>query len=353
MAGVIRKLYHPTSGGAVTTLQDPSLQELYPIVATTGVISPEGAFHANDSLDQIINWLNSNKQDTLVSGTNIKTINGQSILGSGDIPIQGGGGGGGSILDQYLGFDAENGAVYVKNNYGFYSNSFISAGGVGEGGTPSPGGSGNATSIMGYPIIVDSTHPLDGNAMLKFNKDDALNPYWEPVHPYRPVDIKKSDSSIVHVLDGYNVGTLFLQEGTGITITKDTVTPGSIIISSTGGGGSLPRNGDGLQYGTGSSSDVLSVKYGSGLGINGSGQLYCTINTSNFVDSSTLASTLGNYVDKTSTQNDITGFKTFQGGIGIGSSSKTITLVNGEIVINGNVKVNGNFYATGAVTAGA
>jgi hypothetical protein len=32
-----------------------------------------------------------NKQDTLVSGTNIKTINNQSLLGSGDITIQGGG----------------------------------------------------------------------------------------------------------------------------------------------------------------------------------------------------------------------------------------------------------------------
>ena len=34
----------------------------------------------------------SGKQDKLVSGTNIKTINGQSILGSGDITISGGGG---------------------------------------------------------------------------------------------------------------------------------------------------------------------------------------------------------------------------------------------------------------------
>lgn len=33
------------------------------------------------------------KQDTLVSGTNIKTVNGQSLLGSGDITIEGGGGG--------------------------------------------------------------------------------------------------------------------------------------------------------------------------------------------------------------------------------------------------------------------
>ena len=32
------------------------------------------------------------KQDALVSGTNIKTVNGTSLLGSGDIPISGGGG---------------------------------------------------------------------------------------------------------------------------------------------------------------------------------------------------------------------------------------------------------------------
>lgn len=38
------------------------------------------------------------KQDTLVSGTNIKTINNQSLLGSGNIDIQGGGGGGGETV---------------------------------------------------------------------------------------------------------------------------------------------------------------------------------------------------------------------------------------------------------------
>lgn len=36
------------------------------------------------------------KQDTLVSGTNIKTINGNSLLGSGNIVISGGGGGSGN-----------------------------------------------------------------------------------------------------------------------------------------------------------------------------------------------------------------------------------------------------------------
>lgn len=40
-----------------------------------------------------IDGLLSNKQDVLVSGTNIKTINGQSILGEGNIEISGGSGG--------------------------------------------------------------------------------------------------------------------------------------------------------------------------------------------------------------------------------------------------------------------
>ena len=38
--------------------------------------------------------LNDSKQDKLVSGTNIKTINGNSILGNGDLTISGGGSGG-------------------------------------------------------------------------------------------------------------------------------------------------------------------------------------------------------------------------------------------------------------------
>lgn len=42
--------------------------------------------------DNAITAATSTKQDTLVSGTNIKTINNQSILGEGNIQIQGGGG---------------------------------------------------------------------------------------------------------------------------------------------------------------------------------------------------------------------------------------------------------------------
>lgn len=52
------------------------------------------------------------KQDKLVSGTNIKTINGQPILGSGNIAIAGGTDTGGEATD-LKGFDPQS-AGYVK-----------------------------------------------------------------------------------------------------------------------------------------------------------------------------------------------------------------------------------------------
>ena len=53
------------------------------------------AIQAIDVKDEVVsralNTLNTTKQDNLVSGTNIKTINNESILGSGNISISGGG----------------------------------------------------------------------------------------------------------------------------------------------------------------------------------------------------------------------------------------------------------------------
>ena len=53
--------------------------------------------YTKTEVDNAITAATSTKQDTLVSGTNIKTINNTSILGSGNIDIQGGGGGGKAI----------------------------------------------------------------------------------------------------------------------------------------------------------------------------------------------------------------------------------------------------------------
>ena len=52
--------------------------------------------------DNDITAATSTKQDTLVSGTNIKTINGETLLGEGNITIQGGSGGGMTEDDELL-----------------------------------------------------------------------------------------------------------------------------------------------------------------------------------------------------------------------------------------------------------
>lgn len=56
-----------------------------------------------------------NAQETLVSGTNIKTINNQSILGSGNITIQGGSGGGGETVIELTQAEYDALTEYAEN----------------------------------------------------------------------------------------------------------------------------------------------------------------------------------------------------------------------------------------------
>ena len=57
------------------------------------------AYYTSGETDTAISNATSGKQDTLISGTNIKTINNESILGSGNITIQGGGGSGETFIE--------------------------------------------------------------------------------------------------------------------------------------------------------------------------------------------------------------------------------------------------------------
>ena len=59
-------------------------------VSTTTVYSSNKTVNvATDLVNNAVTNLDQTKQDTLVSGTNIKTINGQSVLGEGDITVGG------------------------------------------------------------------------------------------------------------------------------------------------------------------------------------------------------------------------------------------------------------------------
>ena len=57
----------------------------------TTIANQSGTNTGDNAVNSLYSGLETSKQDTLVSGTNIKTINGSSVLGSGDLIISGGG----------------------------------------------------------------------------------------------------------------------------------------------------------------------------------------------------------------------------------------------------------------------
>lgn len=85
----------------ITDAQGADLSNYYTKSETSGATEISTALaskadtattYTKTETDNAITAAASTKQDTLVSGTNIKTINNESILGSGNIDIQGGGG---------------------------------------------------------------------------------------------------------------------------------------------------------------------------------------------------------------------------------------------------------------------
>lgn len=96
----------------------------------TATTAKEYTIATNEDLDK--------KQPLLVSGTNIKTINGQSILGEGDLEISGGGGSGGS-----------NGGAYAHLvSFGFYRTDDSDIAGLGSIMIPSA----SAAAIVGTSV---------------------------------------------------------------------------------------------------------------------------------------------------------------------------------------------------------
>ena len=75
-------------------IKDKITDQDYLIVDDNIVTSKILANNAIPTSEQIEKW--DAKQNKLVAGVNIKTVNNQSLLGSGNITIQGGGGGGGT-----------------------------------------------------------------------------------------------------------------------------------------------------------------------------------------------------------------------------------------------------------------
>ena len=143
----------------VTAYTPTDLSNYYTKSETSGAteISTELASKADTATtytktetDNAITAATSTKQDTLVSGTNIKTINNQSILGEGNITIEGGGGGGKAVsagtnisittgetadtINCTLPITAVNSNIIIKNgsNSASYDNNFSQVFGSGN-----------------------------------------------------------------------------------------------------------------------------------------------------------------------------------------------------------------------------
>lgn len=83
----------PIAQIAVSTIKGTEKQNIYPKTIDRAVLTTDKEGN-EDTLDNVL----IKKQDKLVSGYNIKTVNGQSLLGMGDVSITSGGGGGGTNI---------------------------------------------------------------------------------------------------------------------------------------------------------------------------------------------------------------------------------------------------------------
>lgn len=102
--------------------------------------------------DNAITAATSTKQDTLVSGTNIKTINNQSLLGEGNITIEGGGGGGKAIeagrgISITTGETADTVSFNLPISAGTGTNNIKIGGGTSSGQYSLAGGAANPKSL--------------------------------------------------------------------------------------------------------------------------------------------------------------------------------------------------------------
>ena len=102
----------------------------------------------------------SGKQDTLVSGTNIKTINGYSILGEGNIQIQGGSGGDISIATK----DTVGGILATDNSTVEGVEAFVDVDDTGKASVKIPSVDETSTPDDVVNLLNTSTLILNGNA---------------------------------------------------------------------------------------------------------------------------------------------------------------------------------------------
>jgi hypothetical protein len=270
------------------------------------------------------------KQDTLVSGTNIKTINSTSLLGSGDIVISGGSVAGSDTQVQFNdsgSFGGDAGLTYNKTTDALTVNGLVhtpivqahtSAGlileaqGGGDVLLVGAGGGVNATAYGGWNFDAATANTIAG-----FGASKTLESLSTATYPsLTELSYVKGVSSAIqtqisalptvsfstlavsgqsNVVADSASDTLTLVAGTNVTITTDAATD-SITINATGGGSSAFNA---ITSGTNTTAAMV-VGTGGSLAATGSGTIVATSTTGNAATVTTNANLTG---DVTSTGN--------------------------------------------------
>lgn len=164
----------------------------------------------------------SSKQDTLVSGTNIKTINNESLLGSGNIDIQGGGGatysagtnisidsantinctlpititdrGGNIIMVRGGGTGSNTFGTNTNNSFVFGSSNKINQGGVSK----------NSVCVFGNNNTSKNSYGITVGARLTSNNDYESSFGQYNVSNYVSGNFGNSGNTILSIGNGYN-----------------------------------------------------------------------------------------------------------------------------------------------------
>lgn len=182
------------------------------------------------------------KQDTLVSGTNIKTINNQSLLGSGDIQV----GGGGSSTDvQINGTSITSGGVaniITKSAYDQYSNNIVTEDDV-------KFYSFTEASLLNMNSTSSSTYQELAEAVAKRSrifiyKSNMLSSYFKYSAVIRLLTDSLSPSGFEHTVMYYFDADNNYAE-MDITVSGTTVTVTKRIINDSGRGCTVGQGGDG------------------------------------------------------------------------------------------------------------
>ena len=133
----------------------------------------------------------STYQTTLVSGTSIKTVNGESLLGSGNIVVSGGGGGG------VASFNTRTGAVTL--------------------------GSGDVTDALGYTPVNKAGDTMSGNLTVANGTDSRVNlqvsGVTEGILTASSTNVRLSSANAIPITIGTNGVTRLTFTGTGFITT--------------------------------------------------------------------------------------------------------------------------------------